>query len=720
MTDHLAAAMPGAFNSTSPSASLLGAGGTITLVDGQTFALSDPAGDMTPDLAHGLFVLDARVLSVWELRLDGNRVEPLAHHLAHPFTGRIVGRGRPREGHADADLVVVRDRQVGNGMRERIEITNHGLEPIAVRIEMRCAADFAHLFDVKERRRTRRLGRHVHEIASDALVFGHGGPDGEREVRITASGDPEMGANSFEWHRVLAPHERHEWWLEVTVSIRGEQLPPRFTSNGDSDSAALRQQASWQAITPQVTTDNRELDALIGRSAVDLGALRIFDPEHPDLPVLAAGAPWYMTVFGRDSLLTGWMALVFDPSLARGVLETLARFQGARVDDETEEEPGKILHEMRFAASEGRSLGGGDRYYGSIDATPLFVMLLGELPRWLGDDAFIDRMLPHADRALAWIEQYGDRDGDGFVEYERRSETGLVNQGWKDSWDAVRHEDGSLAPAPIALCEVQGYVYGAYRARAAIARARGDIGTADRFDRRADALRDAFDEAFWMEEHGCYALALDGEKRQVRVVSSNPGHCLWSGIARPDRARAVADRLLEPDVFSGFGIRTLSTGMAAFNPVSYHNGSVWPHDNAIAAAGLARYGLTEHAGRIIAAQLDVAEAVGDRLPELFAGFGRDQLPVPAPYPSSCSPQAWAAASPLLWLRTMLGLEPSAGVVELTPSLPPGVGRLRVERLAIAGRALTVVVDATGEGPPEVHVAGLDDTLELRLGRVGPS
>jgi glycogen debranching enzyme len=720
MSDHVATAGPGAFNSTSPSASLLGAGGTITLVDGQTFALSDPAGDMTPDLAHGLFVLDARVLSVWELRLDGNRIEPLAHHLAHPFTGRIVGRGRPREGHADADLVVIRDRQVGNGMRERIAITNHGLEPINVRIELRCGADFAHLFDVKERRRTRLLGRHVHEITSNALVFGHSGADGEREVRVTASGDPDIGGGSFEWNRVLGPHEQHEWWLEVTVSIRGEQLPPRFTTEDSPESEAHRQQASWQATTPEVTTDNRELDALVGRSAVDLGALRIFDPEHPDLPVLAAGAPWYMTVFGRDSLLTGWMALVIDPSLARGVLETLARFQGSRVDDDTEEEPGKILHETRFAAAEGSSLGGGDRYYGSVDATPLFVMLLGELTRWLDDDAFIDRMLPHADRALEWIERYGDRDGDGFVEYERRSESGLLNQGWKDSWDAVRHEDGSLAPAPIALCEVQGYVYGAYRARAAIARARGDLPTAERFDRRADALRDAFDAAFWMEEHGTYALALDGDKRQVGVVSSNPAHCLWSGIVRPERARAVADRLLAPDLFSGFGVRTLSTRMVAFNPVSYHNGSVWPHDNAIAVAGLARYGFTEQAGLIIAAQLDVAEAIGDRLPELFAGFGRDELPVPAPYPSSCSPQAWAAASPLLWLRAMLGLEPSRGVIELAPALPPGVRRLRVERLSIAGHNLTIDVDATGDGPPEVHVAGLNDALELRLGRAAPS
>lgn len=702
MTDHTGTA--GAFNSTAPSPSLLGVGGTITLVDGQTFSLSDAAGDMTPNLPHGLFVLDARILSVWELRLDGSRVEPLAHHIAHPFDGRIVGRGRPRQGHADADLVVVRDRQVGNGMRERIELTNHGLEPIDVTIEIRCAADFAHLFDVKERRLTRTVGRHVHEITSGTVVFGHRTSEIEREVTVTASGDPDLSAGSFVWRRRLAPHERHEWSLEVTVCINGEELPPRFSNDDGPGSVTHRQHASWQATTPRVTTDNRELAALLARSAADLGALRIFDPAHPHLPVIAAGAPWYMTVFGRDSILTAWMSLIIDPSLARGVLETLARFQGERVDDRSEEEPGKILHEMRFAASDAGSLGSGERYFGSVDATPLFVMLLGELSRWLDDAAFIDRMLPHADRALAWIEQYGDRDGDGFVEYERRSEAGLVNQGWKDSWDAVRHEDGSLAPTPIALCEVQGYVYAAHRARAALARDRDDLRTAQHCDEIADALRDAFDEAFWMDEHGTYALALDGDKRQVQVVTSNPGHCLWTGIARTDRARIIADRMLDADLFSGFGVRTLSDRAMAFNPVSYHNGSVWPHDNAIAVAGLARYGLSEHAGRLITAQLDVAEAIGDRLPELFAGFDREELGVPAPYPSSCSPQAWAASSPLLWLRSMLGLEPSSDGLEVAPALPPGVEQLTVDGISVRGRELTVRV--TGN---DVHVDDSDDT-----------
>jgi glycogen debranching enzyme len=338
-------------------------------------------------------------------------------------------------------------------------------------------------------------------------------------------------------------------------------------------------------------------------------------------------------------------------------------------------------------------------------------MLLGELVRWDARDELIERLVPHADRAIDWIEQYGDRDGDGYVEYQRLHEDGLVNQGWKDSWDAVRHADGELAPTPIALCEVQGYVYAAYRARASIARALDDGATAERCDERADELRRRFDDDFWLDEHGTYALGLDGDKRPIAAVASNVGHCLWTGIVREDRATSVADTLLSEAHFSGFGVRTLSTVMRAYNPVSYHNGSVWPHDNAIAAAGLARYGLTDHAGRIIMAQLRVAAAMGARLPELFAGFDTSELAVPAPYPSSCSPQAWAAASPLLWLRSMLCLEPDAvaGEVRLAPRLPGGISYLRVEGVRIAGRHLTIDVRGT-----DVQVTGDSDGLDIQI------
>jgi glycogen debranching enzyme len=420
-----------------------------------------------------------------------------------------------------------------------------------------------------------------------------------------------------------------------------------------------------------------------------------------------------MTVFGRDSLLTGWMSLIADHRLAQGVLETLARFQGEDVNDTTEEEPGKILHEMRFAAAEGLSLERGDTYYGSIDATPLFVMLLGELRRWDPRNELVDALLPHADRALEWIEQFGDRDGDGYVEYQRRSEHGLGNQGWKDSWDAIRHADGTLARTPIALCEVQGYVYAAYVARAHLAREAGDTATHQRCLERARELRRRFNEDFWLDDLGTYALGLDADKRPIAAVASNVGHCLWTGIVDPEKAGSVADQLLSDQLFSGWGVRTLASTMPAFNPVSYHNGSVWPHDNALCAAGLSRYGYVDHAQRIVSAQLDVAAAHHGRLPELFAGFDRGELAVPAAYPTSCSPQAWAAASPLLWLRSMLRLDVWAPRRRLwvAPQLPQSITRLHVSGISLGGNRISIDVDGD-----DIEVTGADGYEVVRTPR----
>lgn len=678
---------------TSPVASLTG-DATVTLVEGRTFALSGQAGDLTDVLPHGLFMLDVRVLSCWELRINGERLEPLAVHLEEPYAATFVGRGHATAGQADADIVVFRHRHVGGGMRERIVVTNHGLQPAGITVEVRCDADFASLFEVKERRVRPGRPRSLH-IEPDALRFEFRDGDTARTTTVRTTGDAAVAPGFLSWQPTIAPGESWEACLDVWAGVDDGQRAPLFGCGGhDPLSAPARRMREWRSIVPGIDTDNTVLALTAQRSAEDLGALRIFDPEHPDLAIVAAGAPWFMTLFGRDALLTGWMSLLADPSLARGVLETLARFQGADVDDITEEEPGKILHETRGATTGAIAQGRGDIYYGSIDATPLFVMLLGELRRWAPNDEVADRLLPHADRALAWIEEFGDRDGDGYVEYQRRTERGLANQGWKDSWDAIRHPDGPLARGPIALCEVQGYVYAAYLARAHFAEDAGDHVTFERCLRRAEELRRRFNEDFWIDELGTYALGLDADKRPIAAVASNVGHCLWTGIVDPERAPSVADRLLDPSMFSGWGVRTLATSMRAYNPVSYHNGSVWPHDNALCAAGLARYGLVEHAHRIITAQLDVAAAHQGRLPELFAGFGRGQLAVPASYPASCSPQAWAAASPLLWLRTILRLDPwaSRGALWLDPQLPASIGRLCVSGIAIGDQRLTVEVE----------------------------
>jgi len=669
-------------------------GGIVTLVEGRTFCLSSSAGDISPEAAQGLFVLDTRALSRWELRVNGAPVEGLSVDLREPYAADFAGRGRPAPGHGDADLVVFRRRRVGRGMVERVEVVNHGAAPLEVTVELQCDNDFAGIFEVKNGRVRPRTARRIERDGDDALCFHLDEDDASYEVRVVGSEPAIVEPGLFTWRRLVGAGERWQLCCEVFVTFEGNALVPAFRcGEREEDTVPSRQLASWRAALPDVRSSCPELDAAVRRSGEDLGSLRIFDAERPDTPILAAGAPWYMTLFGRDSILTAWMTLVADPSLARGVLETLARLQGSDVVARTDEEPGKILHEVRIDLADGMSLASGDVYYGSVDATPLFVMLLAEAHRWGLDDDAVRTLLPHADRALEWIAQFGDRDGDGYVEYQRASPEGLANQGWKDSWDGIRFADGRFPQPPIALCEVQAYVYGAYIARARLARHLGDGDTCARYTRKAAELRRRFDEDFWLPERGWYALALDADKQPVDALASNVGHCLWAEIVDPDRAERLAAHLVSPAMFSGWGMRTLATTMAAYNPVSYHNGSVWPHDNAITAAGLARYGFHDHAHRIIRAQLEVATRCDGRLPELFAGFDRDEFGAPAAYPSSCSPQAWAAASPLLWLRTLLGLDPCApaGEIWLRPTLPEWVDELTVDGVEVAGRRLRIAV-----------------------------
>jgi glycogen debranching enzyme len=460
----------------------------------------------------------------------------------------------------------------------------------------------------------------------------------------------------------------------------------------------------------QVASDVPGLGEAVRRSLDDLEGLRLVDPLHPEDQVVAAGAPWFMTLFGRDSLITSWMALLVDPDLALGVLQTLARFQGREVDPRNDEEPGRILHEMRFGDAASLSLGGGSVYYGTADATPLFVMLLAELRRWGLAPEVVDQLLPHADRALAWIDEYGDKDGDGYVEYRRLSDRGLLHQGWKDSHDAVRFADGELARPPVALCEVQAYVYGAFLARAHFADEDGDAVCAARYRSKAAALKEAFNRDFWLEDRGWFAMALDDRKRPVDALASNMGHCLWTGIVDEDKAGRVAARLVGDDLFSGWGVRTLATSMVGYNPISYHCGSVWPHDNAVVAAGLMRYGFVSEAQLLICSMIDAASTQEGRLPELFTGLGRAEYPSIVGYPTSCSPQAWAAASPLLFLRTLLRFDPwiPSGKVSVAPALPEGLGRLRVHGIPLAGARVSVEVAPDGS----FEVEGLPPDIEL--------
>jgi glycogen debranching enzyme len=682
---------------------------TVTLVEGQTFCLSGPGGDIVPGLPHGLFVLDTRVLSRWQVRVNGHLLEPLAATPTTPFEGSFIGRGRPRPGQADADVVMFRHRSIGNGLRERIVVHNYGLDPCDVVVELLCGTDFAGLFEVKEDRVQPRLRPPRCETGPDRLAFIDA--DGTRAT-VSVANEAVVRDGLVTWRFELEPREDRELCVEVGFRLGEVTLPARFGC-GDNAGASVPAQryAAWLGTVPAVETDAPVLAGAVARAIEDLGALRTFDPNYPELPIVAAGAPWFMTVFGRDSLLTGWMSLIAEPDLARGVLETLARFQGTDVNPRTEEEPGKILHEMRFGAATRLALGGGRIYYGSVDATPLFVMLLGELRRWGVADEVVTRLLPHADAALSWIEHFGDRDRDGYVEYQRATPAGLVNQGWKDSWDAIRFADGRLAQAPIALCEVQGYSYAAYVARAHFAEEAGDRQTQARYLERARRLKAAFNQDFWLEDRGWFAVGLDADKRPIDALASNMGHCLWTGIVDDDKAPLVAERLLSSELFGGWGIRTLATSMRAYNPVSYHSGSVWPHDSTMCAAGLMRYGFVDEALQVIDGLLDAAAAGGGRLPELFAGLSRWEVPAPVAYPTSCVPQAWASAATLQILRLLLRLYPAAphGQVCVAPVLPAGVGRLRVEGIAIAGQKLTVDVDAdhceiSGGGPLMIDTA----------------
>lgn len=712
------------WNYAGPVTQLDSSAGVVTLVDESTFAISGSAGDIVAGAAQGLFVRDTRILSRFEMLVNGARPEPLAAVSDDPFSSTFVSRCLPPPGRADSTLMVFRSRYVGQGLREDVTVRNFGNEPTYCSIEFFVGADFADLFAVKEGRVAAQpsTGESVTTVTNGS-ANGANGPDTigysyrrggvSRGVDVRFNG-PVTLVEDLATFEVIVP-ARGAWTtcIEIAPVIDGTAIDPRYRCGRPVDHAAPAERlARWRRMVPQVETDHPGLKEVVARSAEDLGALRIFDPEFPERVVVAAGAPWFMTVFGRDSLLTGWMALLVDPDLALGVLQTLARFQGNDVDPRHEEEPGRILHEMRFGEAASLSLGGGSIYYGTADATPLFVMLLGEMRRWGVARELVDGLLPNAERAIQWIEQFGDADGDGYVEYRRATDRGLANQGWKDSWDGIRYGDGRVAEAPIALAEVQAYTYGAYLAWAHFAFEVGDTGTYERFRTKAAQLKKAFNRDFWLEDKGWFAVGLDADKRPIDSLTSNIGHCLWTGIVDEDKAHQVATALVSPAMFSGWGVRTLSDKSGGYNPISYHCGSVWPHDTAIVAAGLARYGFDGAAQQLILALLDAAMAQGGRLPELFSGLDRTELTVPVGYPTSCSPQAWAAASPLLCLRTLLRLDPWVpyGKTWLCPNLPEGIGYLKVDGIPLAGARVTIEVGADVAGG--VAVTGLPPEIEL--------
>jgi glycogen debranching enzyme len=690
-----------------------GVGDAVTLVEGTSFCVSDRAGRIGSGSAQGLFHLDTRLLATWVVAVDGQPVEPLGAFVREPHHATFLGRTPPRAGRRESTVVVRRERYLGAGMREDLLLQNTGDEPAGLTVEVAADGDFADLFAVKQGRVPQPAPREV--LAGDGVLELRSTlPGVDRGVRIEAAG-AVASAGRLVFSVVVPAHGEWRTTVQVLPVVDGAAAAPTYPLDRPVEHAApsLRRK-EWAERLPKARGADRDLLRTLRRSGEDLGSLRIFDPEHPGRAAVAAGAPWFMALFGRDSLLSAYMSLPLDQELALGTLQTLARYQGVAENPMTEEQPGRILHEMRFGAEASLALGGGNVYYGTADATPLFVVLLGELSRWGLPEPELRDLLTHADRALAWVDSFGDRDGDGFVEYQRSTDRGLRNQGWKDSPDAINFADGRIAEPPLALCEVQGYVYAAYRARAEIARRLGDHETEKAFDLRAEQLKVAFNERYWLPDRGWFAVGLDRDKRPVDALTSNVGHCLWSGIVDDDKAEAVADHLLSPRMFTGWGIRTLASDMGAYNPISYHNGSVWPHDSALVAAGLMRYGLVEHAQRVAEAVLAAAACFDGQLPELFTGLDRADFPAPVSYPTSCVPQAWASAAPLQALRTLLRFEPrlDEGRVHLDPVLPASIPRLQVADAPLAGARLTLAVAGS-----DVELTGLP--ADVRLVRSAP-
>ncbi len=635
-----------------------------TLKQGDSFAMFDALGDcVTPGLTPGgLFHNDTRYLSGVQLLIDGQRplllssaVENdnviLTIDLSNPDiyqNGVIV---LPRE-----TLHVRRSKFLWQGAcHERIAVHNFDANPRACWLTINFAADFADLFEVRGMQRARRGETTSAVIGGAKTIFRYMGLDKvERRSEIAFDPAPrQLSKNQALYALQLAPGEAFA--LTMTVRCTDSVSPREPASQAFSEPYRAARRGAERAATlgGSVSSSNELANRMLHRAGADLSMLVT---ETPQGPYPYAGTPWFSTPFGRDGLITALEMLWLDPSLARGVLRYLAAHQATEMDDRNDAEPGKILHETR--ACEMAVLGEVPfgHYYGSIDSTPLFVWLASAYFQRTGDEATIRELWPHIEAALAWIDTYGDRDGDGFVEYYRVSENGLTNQGWKDSCDSIMHADGQLAPGSIALCEVQGYVYAARKGAALLAKALGHETRAAELAFAAEKIRAQFEATFWIEELGTYALALDGDKRPCKVRSSNAGQVLASGIAAPERAQRVAATLMMPEMFSGWGVRTLSADAPRFNPMSYHNGSVWPHDNALIALGLSRYGLKRPALAIFEGLFDAATHLElMRFPELFCGFPRRRGIAPVSYPVACAPQAWACVVPFALLQASLGL-----------------------------------------------------------------
>jgi glycogen debranching enzyme len=685
---------------------------TRSLVNGDSFAVFECGGDVldTPHEPLGFFHRDTRHLSRFELKVAGETPYYLDSHITRENAQLHVNLSNPDLGIDGEDsslplnsLQIERNWVIsGSELCHRVVVRNFARLAVEIPLDVLFDADFADLFEVRGVRRSRRGHFYQPEVARDRVRFKYQGLDGKKRFTSVVF-DPEPaelqhGRASF--RLTLQPDEQRARESQVTggceEAAAAAERPVKFARTLAKRRSEI---ASYHPGWSSITASSEPLNNLLSRSRADLTSIMQYTAEGT---FVMAGIPWFATLFGRDSILTALSLLVFNPAVAVGTLKTLARWQGSQLDHARDEEPGKIVHEIRAGELAATGEVPFARYYGSTDSTPLFLCLLGAYVDVTGDLKLPAELWNHVERALAWIQRWGDRDGDGYVEYLRETPKGLANQGWKDSFDSISHADGTLARPPIALCEVQAYVYLAYRLTAAVARRLGRVELAADLIARAASLKERFARDFWLEDERTVALALDRDKQPCRVMASNAAHCLAAGLLSHEQADALASRLLGPEMFSGWGMRTLACNERRYNPMSYHNGSVWPHDNAIAAAGLRR--ISHHRGilRILEGLTQAAAHLKTgSLPELFCGFPRDQRSGPIPYPVACHPQAWSAASIFMTVQAMLGISVRGfdhRLVIDSPVMPEWLDWLKIENLRVGEGAVSLLLRRSAQAP----------------------
>ncbi len=671
----------------------------VQILEGNTFVVSDERGDVEASGTDptGLFSFDTRFLSRWVLTINGQRLSALSTDDLQYFQARFFLVPGSANVYINATLTVIRLREVADGFHEELRVLNHSSEPAELRIRIDAASDFADLFEVKDA--LAKKGQYRNRVVDGSLVLGYQRETFVRETWISASAKGSVDENGLSFGVTVPAHGEWSTELDVVASLGNMDTPAAPHAGRPGQRKARRDMVpgleKWLNQAPPLECDWEPLDQIYRRCLTDLAALRFSTLTMPGHSMPAAGLPWFMTIFGRDSIFTSLQALPFTSELAATTLRALAERQGTRIDDFRDEDPGRILHELRYGELTAFEERPHSPYYGSADATPLYLVLLDEYERWTGDTKLV-RDLEHTARAaLNWIDEFADLRGDGYVWYQRRNAaTGLENQCWKDSWDSISYRNGDLPGFPRATCELQGYAYDAKVRAARLARVIWrDPAFADRLEKEAADLKRRFNRDFWITDGEYFAVALDCDGRRVDSLTSNIGHLLWSGIVDKAKARAIARHLTGPRLFSGWGVRTLAEGEARYNPIGYHTGTVWPFDNSFIAWGLRRYGFKEEAARIIAGNLQAAEVFAGRLPEAFGGYPRDLTKYPVRYPTACSPQAWSTGAPLLMLRSALGLEPHEDHLIIDPALPRWIGHL--ELLDVPGRWKQL--DAFGRG-----------------------